>query len=137
MEREIKFRGQTCCGRWAYGSLFIHDQGVEILSEIGLRTGVDPKTVEQFTGLFDSNGTEIYEGDVFRRWLEDAVEPNGGIWAYHVVTWIEDRFLLLEIGFDYKGDFTEEWTLSKELGDPDWEYYGAIHDNPELLRTKQ
>lgn len=142
MDRTIKFRGKRIdCGYWIEGG-FVEWTDMrgniyhQIVSGVGYHNDIIPSTLGQFTGLFDMNGKEIYEGDVFRIWLEDAVEPKGGIFAYHIVTWVKDRLLLLQIGFDYNGDFSDQWTLSKELSDPEWEYIGSIHDHPELINTK-
>lgn len=62
--REIKFRGRDEHGRWHFGDLLSWPL---IRSFNGWNyeyKEVAAETVGQFTGLTDSNGKEIYEGDI-------------------------------------------------------------------------
>lgn len=116
MNREIKFRGKTIDGLWEYGSLWIEKGKYYINGTDNNWWEVIPETVGQFTGLYDKNGKEIYEGDILSPRDRDVL---------FVVIWDNDT-----ASFKFKGRYgvyeIDESILSLEI-------VGNIHDNPELL----
>lgn len=87
---------------------------------------VTPETVGQFTGLYDKDGKEIYEGDII-----GCQNPN----IKHLVFYNEKqgRFMAALNG-DIDNDFVgvcglddSRWTDSKKV-------IGNVYDNPELLK---
>ncbi len=66
--REIKYRG-ICLDtlKFVYGSAYVYDGNAVIIRKLGnnamQHTAVDPKSISEFTGLFDSVKKEIYEHD--------------------------------------------------------------------------
>lgn len=57
----------------------------------GFRTEVEPETVSQFTGFYDSEGEEVFEGDIVQYEFFD--DDDGGITAeLHVVEFHKGKF---------------------------------------------
>jgi len=77
----------------------------------------------QFTGLYDKNGKEIYEGDII-----EAEEPRfeSGVYKYEV-TFEDGTFG----GNNHQGEFypLQEWTEKQATV----EVIGNIYENPDLL----
>jgi len=129
MTREIRFRAwDTKAKAWAkWEDNFIGQDG-----KLHVR-GNDHLILEQFTGLHDSKGREIYEGDIveyvdmpFYRKRYKVEFGNfsfdGGHYRYQY-----HGFGLVPIECD---DMEDHWRLIEG----DIEVIGNIHENPEILR---
>jgi uncharacterized phage protein (TIGR01671 family) len=124
--REIKFRAWGIDGgvgpkMWSWAH-------IEECFDVWLRDS--RATVEQFTGLIDKNGKEIYEGDIVKSWYAD-----GGIVHYDC-----GQFFLVNPNHIFK--YNPKWkypsasmpicgTASRQN-----EVIGNVHENPELLIEK-
>ena len=122
--RTIKFRGKDRrTGKWFYGNLYAKDiyGRTHICTINGGCLDIDPETVGQFTGLYDCDGKEIYEGDILRFGNSKCgvceVKWDESIAAFCICFYFKD-----EIG-------------SRPLGGGvEFAIIGNIHDNHELLK---
>jgi hypothetical protein len=119
--REIKFRARmTSSASAGHEGIFVWMGGVggQWRSRNGTYYGnIVPGSEEQFTGLHDKNGKEIYEGDI----LDFDEREWGGEFTCEVVPSIDEL-----IG---------EWPMCGTVHDINSfrAVIGNIHENPELL----
>lgn len=132
MKRQIKFRGKEIqTGEWVYG---YYTQGAFIDPTTGEETvrhlihadhiyDVEEDTVGQFTGLQDSKGNDIYEGDI--------IESDHKIIHEIYYQEIDARFMAACDGNRkfLSGGVTQNW-----IDEFNKVVIGNIHDNPELLK---
>lgn len=136
MNRTIKFRGKSIYSEdWLYGSLVKIEKdryavipplnNIEIGKSIGMYE-VYPETVGQFTGLFDKNGKEIYEGDILHT-ITFGFEPE----EYTAIILYDNCRFQLSNGRNlfYFG----QSDLTKM---DDTIVIGNIYDNPELIKEE-
>lgn len=142
MNRTIKFRGKSIYGDgWLLGSLIKIEKDryavipplndIEIGKSIGMYE-VCPETIGQFTGLFDKNGKEIYEGDIISvngkypklvKYIDD--------YACFCLANIEDLDEKMDTGYWHQVS-PGWWNSSKR----EIRVIGNIYDHPELIKEE-
>ena len=124
MSREFKFR---CWNE--YGKCF---HGMDELPEkLHLFSNKNQSyVIEQFTGLKDKNGVDIYEGDILA--LENEAERSG-YYTYKVV-YVEEKakFMCKSVCVGEMNDMIIVLNHYDHAGE--YAVIGSIHQNPELIK---
>ncbi|GAB3341851.1 hypothetical protein GCM10027299_56190 [Larkinella ripae] len=143
--RTIKFRGLTKGEQWHYG-FFAHDSGRYAIYLNGCFHVVQPATLGQFTGLFDRNGKEVFEGDIVRSLIEQEINGEQvDKYHYWAIVFIQEwsRFAMLSKQeceeYTTVGDSALDGILQETYGvfaDEICKHVvvGNLHDSPETFR---
>jgi len=134
--REIKFRAwDNENKKWIEDKFYVDKNGQVYLLEDACVPGdsehlsdfsVDVELV-QFTGLWDKNGKEIFEGDIIRRGIYTSLDCGCITDASIEIEQVES----LSDFFECKG--YNEGELAHDYGPKYLEVIGNIFENPELL----
>ena len=141
--RRIKFRGKCVAdskyaGQWVYGGYSEpqedckQNEGLITIYLGGSSTckyHVIPNTVGQFTGLHDSIGREIYEGDIIR-----SFDSKGEPIIHYLLYDNEEAGFVAILKGSAKGDFGYGRCYQQWITECEKEVIGNIHDDPELLK---
>lgn len=123
--RELKFRvWDKYCKRWhptdSYHIFWLNNKIYRIcIHSPSADLPLDAVIIQQYTGLKDRNGKEIYEGDIFK----------GGDYKWDAVEFEDGQFQVNLMG-------ARVFTLQELCCDIDYELpevIGNILENPELL----
>lgn len=130
--REIKFRAKEIGsdGEWRVGDLHITATKPHIHS-LWNKYLIKIETIGQFTGLHDSIGREIYEGDIIR-----SFDSKGEPIIHYLLYDNEEAGFVAILKGSAKGDFGYVRCYQQWITKCEKEVIGNIHDNPELLKGK-
>lgn len=128
--RTIKFKGKSIDGKeWLYGDLVSSTDKKRFAILVNNKESYDecevaPETIGQFSGLYDCNKKEIYEGDILR--VNDSTN-------------VVCEFRHGAFGYTYCNEFhpfvgNTNYTFNPKNTDKNFEVIGNIHDNTELLK---
>lgn len=126
--REIKFRGfGKDKKQWIYGSL-LDERSVGIVAIQDEKCHVwevDPESVGQFTGLYDANRREIYEGDILSNGRDTVAVSYSIEFAAFVGLYNGREDLVLNL----------DDCIDQPLDELKLKVIGNVYDNPDLLEV--
>ena len=168
MQRQIKFRAKgRYTGEWVSGSLLHYNLDyispldnstttfefcyvwLENAEEGGRRVEVDKNTIGQFTGLYDNDDKEIYEGDilVFGSPGDDAFDDCPFEVAdcnpAYEVKWFDGRYIIRS-KFDEADELCDNLCgvgpgsvgVTADCVRKHFLVIGNIYDNPDLIKRE-
>ena len=116
--REMKFRAWDVDKKCFHSNPYFRGRNGHLL-------GDDEKNIilQQFTGLKDKNGKEIYEGDIVEQQTQDT-------WLTYLVEWEKYDCAFRFVPLNFKG------VIHSNMGSifTDVKVIGSIHEDPEMFK---
>lgn len=116
------------------GQFYVSENG-KVFSDFGNTVAPEVRqeafVVEQYTGLKDKNGREIYEGDIIEEDIDFNSKMTDGTFRYKVY-WNEDELCWSLAPIGRESIHNDLWETNQSI-----EVIGNIHENPELLGGKE
>ena len=130
--RTIKFRGKRIDNfLFVTGDISVHPDTIFITDNISRTISVvHSDSIGQFTGLFDKNGVEIYEGDIL---LDVEFDENNNDISDKFPVVYDSSKCQFAIDNSFKKDGSSLVNFIEYFGVENLKVVGNIHDNPELL----
>lgn len=123
--RTMKFRGKKN-GSWIYGQ-YQEEKDHAFIIDNGNRHEVEADSVGKFTGVYDYQGNEVYEGDIIKMPASDFnAEIIGQVIIYNSQFVLKSRWS--DAKWDLKYVFREVFPNT-----PTAEIIGNTTDTPDLL----
>jgi uncharacterized phage protein (TIGR01671 family) len=133
MSREIKFRAWN-------NDLKLYSKPFTLKSSLlnftdknglGIMKSLSDEIIEQFTGLKDKNGKEIYEGDIVQSKPIDVIHPQD-LFKFKLIDYLTSPVYWSNEGACFDVDFNPScfYDSQKII-----EVVGNIHENSDLLQS--
>lgn len=123
--RELKFR------TWNWLEDRYDEQPCAFISTSGELTPSINRIIEQYTGLKDRNGKEIYEGDIIENTLDVACNKSKTYQVFYKTDFAKFEIAPIDGKIDIASGYFNFASMEH------FEVIGNIHEDPELLEEEK